>query len=264
MTKPTAIRAANARPIPYGINFFLYSDPGVGKTPFIADRPKTLIIDADLGAESAVGTPADIWPATTWADIDETYEYLRHEDHGYEWVWFDGIGVGQLRLLTDIMEELHSRKPHRKVWAADQGEYQENMVRLKQYIQKMCKLPINFGVTSHPWRYQDAVTGDEMIMPWIQGKQMPQTICGMMNVIGFLTMDEDGQRLLYTKPRHGYYARDRFKALGPGMKNPTIPKIEAKIMAKVKEVTEANKSKAVPATKATTPVARRAAATGRK
>lgn len=246
MTKPSIIRRASDDPMPYGINFFLYSDPGVGKTPLLANHPKTLILDGDLGAESAAGTPAEIWPMTTWTDMDAAYDYLRHEDHGYEWVWFDGIGVGQGRLLTDIMEEKVKTHTHRKVWAADKAEYGENLFRFKQWVQHMTALPFHFGITSHPWRFEDFVTGEELIMPWIQGKNMPQTICGMMNVIGFLTIDADDEdkRILRTKPHNGYYARDKFGALGAGLINPTIAKLEAKIQAKVAEVRKGRPSAA--------------------
>lgn len=232
--RPSAIRPASAKPMPYGINFMLYGDPGCGKTPLLANRPKTLILDADLGSESAAGTPADIWEIETWTDLDNAYDWLRHEDHGYEWVWFDGIGVGQGRLLTGIMEETVKKSPHRKVWAADKPEYGENLFRFKQFVQHMCAQPFNFGITSHPWRFEDFVTGAEVRMPWIQGKNMPQTICGMMNVIGLLVIDDEDEdkRILRTKPHNDYYARDKFGALGAGVVNPTIEKIERLIKAK--------------------------------
>lgn len=253
--RPSIIRHASDDPMPYGINFFLYGDPGSRKTPMIADHPKTLILDADLGAESAVGTPADIWPITNWTDLDAAADYLRHEDHGYRWVWFDGVGVGQSRLLTGIMEDLRERKSHRKIWAADQAEYQENMVRFKQFVQYMTSLPFNFGITSHPWRFTDFVTDEELILPWIQGKNMPQTICGMMNVIGYVKVNPDGDIELRTAPSNGYYARDKFGALGAGMKNPTMARIESKIMAKVNELRAANAApKKAVAKKASVPV----------
>lgn len=234
--------------MPYGINFFLYGDPGSGKTPLIANHQNTLILDADLGAESAVGTPADIWPMTNWTDMDEAYDYLRHErDHGYKWVWFDGVGVGQGRLLTGIMEDLVVAKPHRKVWQADKAEYGENLFRFKQWVQHMTALPFNFGITSHPWRFEDFVTGEEMIMPWIQGRNMPQTICGMMNVIGYITVTDDGDHELRTKPSNNYYARDKFGALGAGLKNPTMAKIEKLIMAKVEQLRKERRAVGIPA-----------------
>lgn len=237
MSFEDGIRTSSASPIPYGINFMLYADPGWGKTPFIADRDRTLILDADLGAESATGLPAHIRPIRVWSELEEAYEWLR--DGGlskYDWVWLDGISVGQQRLLTGIMDDLVAAKPHRKRWQADKGEYGENMFRLKQWIEDMCALPINFGMTSHPWRFEDYVSGEDMIMPWIQGRNMPQVVCGMMNVIGYGALDSEGVRLLHTAPQNGYYARDKFKALGPGMKNPSIKSIEDRIHKKVKEV----------------------------
>lgn len=234
MSKPSIIVPANA--LRHGINLLVYADPGAGKTPLAASAPKTLILDADHGSESAAGTDAEVWQIDSWHDMDEAHEYLRHEEHDYRWVWLDGISVGQDRLLRGVMEELVERSPHRKLWQADKGEYGQNMFRLKQWVMQMTSMPFNFGITSHPWRYEDPVTEDEKIMPWVQGKNMPETICGMMNVIGYMTVEEDGTKKLYTKPKGNYYARDKFGALGAGMVNPTIPKIEAKIMERVKEL----------------------------
>lgn len=242
MSKPSVIKRVN--PLVYGINFLVYADPGAGKTPLASSAPKTLILDADHGAESA--RDADVWTINSWHDMDEAWEYLRHEGHQeYEWVWLDGISVGQDRLLKGIMESLIAPtsqggegKSHRKLWQADKGEYGQNMFRLKQWVMNMTSSPFNFGITSHPWRYEDPVTEEERIMPWVQGKNMPETICGMMNVIGYMVVDDEGKQRLYTKPHGNYYARDKFGALGAGMINPTIPKIEAKIKEAVKATTK--------------------------
>lgn len=270
--RPSIIRPLSEGKFLYGINMFLYGDPGTGKTPLIANHPRTLILDADHGVDSAIGAPADVWVVDSWIDMDEAYDYLRHEDHGYEWVWFDGFGVGQDRLLTGIMENLVAPqaqggegKSHRKLWQADKGEHGQNMFRLVQWFQHMTAMRINFGATSHPWRYEDFVTGEEKVMPWVQGKNMPEKISGMMNVIGYLHLDpeDEDKRMLRVKPHNNYYARDRSGTLGAGLVNPTIEKIERLITAKfgtmgaTRKATSPAKKAAVKKAAATTKTAQR-------
>jgi hypothetical protein len=234
MGKPSAIRPAHESLTRYGINFLLYGDPGCGKTPLIAERPKTLIIDSDEGAESAAHTNAEVWPATTWPDMDEVYEYLRHEDHGYEWVWWDGVSIGQDALLEDTMRDLidNRGKKHRVPYLIDVGEYGENMNRIKQWVRHMKSQPFNFGITAHPF-YWSTDVGEEKMWPWIQGRNMPQTICGHMNVIGRMMVDKEGKNRVYFKETDVYYAKDRFGALGAGLINPSIAGIERKIKEKI-------------------------------
>lgn len=261
MSKPSAIISPEKAFRLFGINIILVGDPGIGKTPIIAGGERTLILDLDAGSQSAVGSGADIWQITTWADMDEAYEYMRHEGHReYKWVWMDSISIGQDTLLEDVMNDLieNRGKSHRKPWLIDQGEYGENFNRLKQWVAHMKAQPFNFGITAHPFQGEDPVTGDVKIWPWIQGRNMPQTIAGRMDVIGYLKLNKDNVLEMRTKETDDYYARDRFGALGAGMLNPSIPKIQAKIETKMRSVS--------PARTATTarPVAKKAAGTVKK
>lgn len=263
--KPKAIRPAGHDPLRRGINMFLYANPGAGKTPLIASGDKTLIIDSDLGSASAAGTGADVWEdATTWEVLDEVYEFLRHTDHGYQWVWWDGVSLGQDRLLEDVMVELikpvsqgGKGKSHRKTYLIDRGEYQENFMRIKQFVRHMQAQPFNFGITGFPAPSLDESSEVEKLWPWIQGRNMPQTVCSSFDIIAY-GVREDEKFKMYVKETDEYYARDRFGALGAGLVNPTIPQIERRIKEKLGVRTSVAKSAAPVAKKATPkPVARR-------
>lgn len=265
MTKPPQIISADDFVLTNGINMMVYGYPGCGKTPFIASGGKgTLIIDGDEGSWSATGSGCEVWPkCTTWDAMDEVYEYLRHNPNAYKWVWWDGISIGQDKLLEDIMVELikpeaqgGKGKSHRKPYLIDRGEFQENFMRMKQWVRHMIALPFNFGITGHPSPSYDVATEEEKLWPWVQGRNMPQQISANFDIIAFAKRD-DGKFKLYVEESEEFYARDRSGALGAGLVSPTIPAIERRIVEKWGSKKSA--AKAAPARKAA-PVAKKAAA----
>lgn len=264
MSRPSIIRPAGEDPLACGINIILTGPPGCGKTPLIATGKNTLILDGDRGTASAAGTGADKWPITGWNDMDEAYEYLRHEKHPYEWIWLDSISLGQDVLLEDVMMDviINRQKSHRKPYLIDKGEYGENMQRLKQWVRHMQAQSFNFGITAHPTPSLDESTDVMKLWPWIQGRNMPQTISASFDIIAFCMRDDEDNFMMYVRETSDYYARDRFGALGSGMKNPTIPKIEALIRAKLgiaatKPTVAAKKAAPVPPKPGQRPVPRR-------
>lgn len=217
----------------------VYADPGKGKTYLAGTSARkdhdTLIIrpvtdHTDTIAIHFPGVEVDEWICRSWDDYDEAHEYLRHENHGYRWVWLDSVSLMQEAGLDSIMEDLVAAKPHRNIYVPDKGEYGQNMSRLSKYIRYMQALDFNLGLTAHVFRYTFATTGDEMMMPWIQGKQMPEKISAYANVVGFLDTIESEKhgkvRVLYTETQGEYYAKDGFGAFPDRILKPTIPKLE--------------------------------------
>lgn len=240
MAKPDSIRQLTD--LTAGINLLLYGDNGVGKTPILGTSPDCLILNADapdavLSARVA-GSAADVWQVRDWNDADEAYEYLRHERKlPYRWVWLDSVSGLQDAGLNHIMEDLVAVKKHRDRYVPDKHEYLQNMNRLKVWVRQMSGLPINFGMTAHPFRWEPE-EGEEQIWPWVQGKGMPAVICGYFNVIGYVRIrakkdKSDTEQVLYTRKLPRYYARDRFSAIPSPMTNPNIPDIERLIREKV-------------------------------
>jgi AAA domain len=233
------------------LHLLVYGQPGSGKTPFLSTGPKTLILECDRGDASAavLKTTAEKWVINDWHDMSAAYEYVRHEGvNEYEWVWIDSMTLFQERGLDHIMQDLVARKPHRKVYLPDKGEYGENMNRVSLLVRDFKTLPINFGITAHIARVEDE-DGDVTYMPHIQGRNMPQKISGYFDVVALMEMTASKgqiQPVLRTKPdqKHkDYYIRDRFNMLSTGaMLNPTVPKV----MAAFKKATEAVKPPVAP------------------
>lgn len=239
MARPTAIVPITADTT--GINILVYGDNGSGKTPLAGSSPNCLIIDADRGTESAAmhGSTAQKWQVQTWSDMDEVYDYLRHDDHGFEWVWLDSGSLWQDLGLADIMEDLVAVKTHRSVYQPDKGEHGQNHSRMKTWTRHMAALPINFGMTALNWRGEDRATGEQQLGPQIRGTGMQETICGYFSVVAYLERSEKHPKnnILRTRPFDEHrLIRDRFHCLGEEGKlgkmiNPTVPRIVEQINA---------------------------------
>lgn len=246
MAKPSAIKPVRLRQ--KYVNGIFYGDPGIGKTPFIGTAKKALILDADNGTESAAiaSSTAEVWPIESHEDLTNAHEYLREEEHDYEWVFLDSATLFMEIGMDDIMEDLIAQKPHLDKDVPSQREYLVNMNRFMKWVRYMKALPINFAMTAHVMRIEDETDdGDEIItyLPAIPGKSrgvpIAQHICGHMNLVGYMKRSKSkkhGDRLIIRTERYGnYYAKDRFTAIGT-MANPTIPKM----MEKIRPVIEAN------------------------
>jgi hypothetical protein len=174
----------------------------------------------------ASGSSAQQWIVSTWEDMIEVFEELRHHPDMFEWVWLDTLTLWQEYGLDDIMNDLVAKKPHRKVWQRDQGEIGQNMTRIGIWVRDMKALPFNFGVTCHVDRYED--DDRTLYRPQIQGRGMPERICGYMGLVGYYSaVRKEGkvQRKLTTAKGSKFYAKDGYGAFGDYVLDPTVPEM---------------------------------------
>lgn len=233
------------------LRMLVYGDPGSGKTALLGTSPNCLILNADGadGTDSAMvlGSKADEMEISNYKDLKYAFEFLKHEKHSYDWVWFDSVTLFQDKGMDDIMRELLVKSPHRDADIPDVKEYLRNMNRLNRWLRNMKTLPINLGLTAHEMRIEDE-DGDVTYMPLIAGKNMPTKWCGNMSIVGHLIPKKakGGKEkevawrgnVLTTVRTGKWYGKDRFNALGGRMYNPTIPKIIAAIKVSVNKTKE--------------------------
>lgn len=228
------------------INILVYSNPGVGKTRFLGTGPeKTLILRPPVDhVVSIKNRNLSEWVIKDWHEMYEALEYLRdNRGDGWEWVWLDSISLWQDIGLDDIWAGVVAKKESRAEYGLDKGEYGVNMFRLAQWVRHIVgSAYFHFGITAHPFRVIDPFTEDqddasEIMMPYVQGKQMAEKVCGYMNMVAYLHIVKDkktgkSRRVMRFSAGAKWYAKDQFDAVPNGrLVDPTLPKLIALINA---------------------------------
>jgi hypothetical protein len=233
VSKPSGIRVVKPGK---KIKLLVYGLPGSGKSVLAGTSPRCLILRPPTDHLDSLPADTDVeeWVLNDWDDMNEAMEYLRHEGgKDYDWVWIDSISLLQDHTLDHVWADAVARKPDRAKFGVDKGEYGINMTRLGSWFRHVVGGDqFNFGVTAHPFETTD-LESEPVMMPWVQGRQMAEKICGYMNCVGRLYVAEkkDGTpyRVLETEHKGLYWAKDQ---LGIGrMVEPTIPKIMSKVAA---------------------------------
>jgi len=224
------------------IKMMVYGQPGIGKTRLVGTGAKTLIVRPPLDhTDSIRGGDAKETVVNNWEDMNGVLEWARHEGSQFSWIWLDSISAFQDQGLDDIWATVIDEKPHRARWGLDQAEYGINMHRLSLWVRHMVGAAesegFNFGLTAWPrdLPVTEADDSPEALMPWIQGRNMPQKMCGYMNVVAyytFTTIKKEQRRVLRFASTEDYYAKDQFDAFPDGkLLDPTMSKIEERIKA---------------------------------
>lgn len=226
-----------------GINICLFAPPGTGKTTFIGTGPKTLIIHPPVDHTDPIVLPADVKEiiVNDHNDLAGSLQWIQQGGHEeIEWAWLDSIGGMEDLGLDDVFQVAVDRKPSRKEYGPDKGEYGINRGRIMRWVRDMMGLAsaglINFGVTAHPMEVYDPVKEEDVWIPAIGSPNNPLMaikFCGYMNIVAYLKLTErDGKppaRRLMTEAK-GFYGKDQItKGALNGMRDPDMPKVLAEI-----------------------------------
>lgn len=235
------------------VNMLIHADIGAGKTKLIGSGGKDFKIlmmrPPTEHPNAIVGSGVQEIVVRNWEEIWDGLEYARHNGQEWDWFWMDSISLLQDTGLDDVYENMLDTKGpagsearrYREKFGPDRGEYGVNMWRLGQWVRHMVGAEIvNLGITAHSfwWEPDDGVT-PSALWPWVQGKMMPQKICGMMNIVGYMAVEERtvrGQtrmaRVIHWDKTPNYYAKNTFllpdgtSTIPSGITvNPTLPQI---------------------------------------
>ena len=176
-----------------------------------------------------------------WEGMWEAVEYLRHDGDQHDWVALDSLSGWQDVGLDDIWAGVIERNPTRRTYRVDKGEYGVNMWRIEEAIREIVSnSAFNFMLTAWPFTMERELVlsddhGGDILMPWVQGKSMPQKICGMCNIVGFMEVrkykEKDEfveRRVMHVNQTGRFYAKNNYRGAWPDgdVWDPTIPKIQ--------------------------------------
>lgn len=225
----------------------VYGIAGAGKTRLVGSTPgRVLILRPPVDHTSSIDAPVgsvDEWVIKDWSTMGEALDFCRHEGKNhYDWIWIDSISNLQDSLLDDVWTDTITRNPKRAEYGLDKGEYGINMGRLGTWFRDIIGMDtVNIGVTAHPFQttveggsdYAAVEEGDQILMPWVQGKQMSPKICGYMNGVFYLRVVGTEAKpvrelLLDIKVRErgaAIYGKNQLMADTSAIKNPTMQQL---------------------------------------
>jgi hypothetical protein len=188
-----------------------------------------------------MGSTADVWPMTSWRDVEEAFNYL-HTGGGcddYQWAMLDSITEMQKFSMDNALRVSHRANSTRDPDVPQIQDHLKVQQQTLNFLRRFNNLPINCLYTALPLRLEDD-EGKPYFLPALDGKQggIAQQAMGYMHVVGHgikrTVKDEKSEkpitlRRVYFQSSGPYKAKDRYDALGRWIDNPTLPQIERMI-----------------------------------
>lgn len=208
-----------------GTKILVHGRAGVGKTTMAATAgAPTLIISAESGLLSIKGAPSYIRTVQikTMDDLSEVYEYLRDEDHGFEWVVLDSISeIGEVVLSA---EKAINKDPR-----AAYGNLIDIMTKM---LKKFRDLPMNVMMTCKQQRITDEDIGTVVYAPQLPGNRLANDLPYLFDLVLALRVEKDEEgneyRVVQTGADIRHVAKDRSGMLDM-FEPPSLKKIYDKI-----------------------------------
>lgn len=197
----------------WGINMLVYGSPGVGKTTLAAsaqDSPfgaDVLFIDVEGGVRSiADRDDITVFRPDSFDDIKEVYLELKNGSLPYKTVVVDSIGETQALGLRTIMR---TAKNPEFPQLQDYGKSNEQIGRLIRSLRGLAQATgINVIITALAVESKDENTGAILTRPALTPKAL-ELAAGAVDMMGYLTQDRDGKRILKFQPHPAYMAKLR-------------------------------------------------------
>lgn len=223
----------------------IYARNKKGKTQFCSTAEKVLIVDPEGGAEY-LGDNVEIWPASSWEDLEEVYNYLRTSEaiEKYDWVAIDGLTRIQNMALRFVMKLAEEQDLARQPGMVSQRDYGKAGELMKGMLYNFHSLP--HGIIYTAQERQDnpgAIFDEDEDIENVEVRYVPDlpkgvrnSVNGIVDIIGRLYTvridhpKKEGEqvtvRRLWLSPLEQLDTGGRSQyALPDYLKGPTIPRL---------------------------------------
>lgn len=218
-------------------NLGVYGNSGVGKTPWAATEPDSLVLAVDPGTISAAraGSKADVWEIPTWQEFEEAQKWVRAGGYSrYKLIVTDGLTMLRERCMRFVLDLEHQRNSSRSLFTPSPGDHQTVQNMIKFAVEKFCDLPVHTVFTALPMHVESR-SGDEVVVPLIHGQKgdLSHYIVGLWDAFGYMerTENDKGKSVarIHWAPYNEYTGKDRFGVLAPYTDNVDLPEILERI-----------------------------------
>lgn len=220
----------------------IYGRSGSGKTRLVGtagEEGKTLVIAPDPGTLTIRRSKVEVYKMTTYEEIDEVYWFLMNGKHTYRFVALDDLTALQQQNLSFVLQEnaevdlaANPNMPDRQIW----GQTGQMM---RKTITEFRDIPGVMTIFTAKERRRenedDDVESDYVVGPEVM-PSVKNFLLGAVDIVGRLYVREveEGdktrmERRLLTATHPVFDAKDRTGTLARIERNPTIPKLLAKI-----------------------------------
>lgn len=226
------------------INILCHADTGAGKTVLWSRLPNVLILAVEEGAVSAKRWERDhprasslgiikVVKVRAWSKLVEMYEWLRDNDHPFEWIIIDSITAAQSRCLRAIMDKAVADNPKRDPDIPAIQDHFKWQLSMKRMVTDFNELPVNIVWLARSMNKEDP-DGNDIVVPLIEGKdyQISAWVSGEVHLLCYLKKEMKGKgdtakmvRKLYTNEHAMYWCKDRYNVLPHIILNPDANKI---------------------------------------
>ena len=104
----------------------VYARNKKGKTHLCNSAPNVLILDPENGTDELKKSDPEVWPITSWLDLDEVYQWLKGSKEArdkYEWIAVDGTTRMSNMALRYVMRQEEERNLERRPGFVEQRDY---------------------------------------------------------------------------------------------------------------------------------------------
>lgn len=214
------------------VNMLIYGESGAGKTRLAGstdDVPamrKVLFIDIEGGTLTLKNSYPDVDTVRvkSWSQMQEVYNELYDNLHGYTTVVIDSLTELQKMSMDNVMRKLVEEYEDRDADVPGIREWNINIEQTRKFVRAFRDLPVNTIFTALVQTDKNTRTGAIKRKPSLSGK-VKDEVAGFLDIVVYLytkEIEQENVRVLLCGQTEDTVAKDRSNLLPLTITNPTM------------------------------------------